>query len=400
MRTTLAVAAMLVVTLAAPAALPCGAPFGTGINADPRQDIIVVHKNGVETYVFQPRFCGFAREFGLVLPVPAKLSAQPELTPKAAFAKLTDLSQPQYEYVTACTPRWAADGGARADATAGGGNGPSVISSGTVGFMDYAQLDTVSTEALTAWLTLNGYPYDAQATAAFDYYVQKGWYFVTFRISQGIDGGVGTGCKDLGPVKLSFPTSTPVVPSRMATARSKDTSGSLASSTSFSWNIFGITDGSQQLVFTNTGPTSRAFKFSGLLGSEDAASMADLAVAGDRATKLMITFAYGATDPDIGLALGAGKDYREIITVYNYVLCNDGGTDARNDTGRDSISVLPQPDAGSPPADPNPTNPDALAIEPTLAHHSSGCSVTTSPGPGAMVPVMIAGMLLAFRRRR
>jgi hypothetical protein len=46
----------------------------TGITVDPHQDIIVVWKDNVETYVFQPIFCGTATDFGLILPVPAPLS--------------------------------------------------------------------------------------------------------------------------------------------------------------------------------------------------------------------------------------------------------------------------------------------------------------------------------------
>ena len=95
MKSKVVLATMLAAALFAPAALPCGAPFGNGVNVDPRQDIIVVHKDGTETYVFQPRFCGSAREFGLVLPVPAKLTAQPSMVTAEAFKKLDAISQPR-----------------------------------------------------------------------------------------------------------------------------------------------------------------------------------------------------------------------------------------------------------------------------------------------------------------
>jgi hypothetical protein len=42
-------------------------------------------QEGTETYVFQPRFCGSAQQFGLILPVPAKLSAQPALSKAEVF---------------------------------------------------------------------------------------------------------------------------------------------------------------------------------------------------------------------------------------------------------------------------------------------------------------------------
>lgn len=326
LRTSLAIGTMVAVALVAPVALPCGAPFGNGINVDPRQDIVMVHKDGIETYVFQPRFCGSATEFGLILPVPAKLSAQPALSKEIIFPKLVELSQPLTVYSTACINR-----GTRADASIGGmpdgGSGTTVVSSGTVGFMDYAQLDTASLDALTAWLTSNGYPYDAQATAAFDYYVQKGWYFLTFKVSQGTFAG-STTCKDLGPVKISFPTSIPVVPTRMATARAKDTSGTLSYAPNFSWRVFGISEGSQQIGFAKGAASTRTLGFSGLLDTAWAGSLDGLAAAGDRVTKLTVTFNYGATDPDVEFALAVGQDYRETINQVTYVQCTDGGMDA------------------------------------------------------------------------
>jgi MYXO-CTERM domain-containing protein len=406
MKSKFALASVLAVTLVAPAAIPCGAPFGTGINVDPKQDIIVVHKAGTETYVFQPRFCGSAKEFGLVLPVPSKLSAQPSLTNSIAFTTLVTLSQPTYRYATVCNSRGA--GGSTGTGSNGSDAGASVISSGTVGLMDFAQLDTVSVDALTAWLTQNGYPYDAQATAAFDYYVQKGWYFLTFRISQGVDAG-GASCRDLGPVKFSFPTAVPVVPTRMATARSKDTSGALASASSFSWRIFGITDGSEQLSFSGTGPTSRVLNFSGLIGSSDVTTMAGLAVAGDRATKMTVSFNYGASDPDIGLGLAAGVDYREVITQTTYIQCYDGGTDtaivrppdAPIDLGPPPVDVAPDsrwygdtlaldtarlitPDVATPrDASPPPSAPDgAVAPPPPEAKSDAGPVVVADAAPG------------------
>jgi MYXO-CTERM domain-containing protein len=462
MRSKLAFATLFSSALTAPAAYPCGAPFGNGINVDPSQDIVVVHKNAIETYVFQPRFCGNAREFGLVLPVPAKLTAQPALSKSEVFTRLDAISKPQIQYTTACIDRgWTggAPGGSKSDA----GAGTTVVSSGTVGFMDYAQLDTVSVEALTAWLTANGYPYDDQATATFDYYVKKGWSFLTFKVDQGLDAGAGS-CKDLGPIKFSFPSPVPVVPTRMATARAKDTSGALAYATSFKWRIFGITDGGKQIGIANStvGPN-----FSGLVADADVASLAGLAVAGDRATKLTITFNYGSTDPDVGLALTAGQDFREVVTQTNYVVCGDGGIDGGID-GRSpdlaptdapidrrppieaAIDLALTPDAATtvtkdatvstpdltPPnpdahgagadlaastgADGGASNPDLAAPvattdassvkrdappptpETPTAKHSSGCSFATASGGErpALVVALVLGLGLALRRTR
>lgn len=460
MRSKLTIGTLLAVALIAPAALPCGAPFGTGINADPKQDIAVVHKNGTETYVFQPRFCGSAKEFGLILPVPAKLSKQPELSKAAVFTKLDEIAQPEYVYTTACRdPRGT--GGSRGTGIAGtGGSGATVVSSGTVGFMDYAQLETSSLDALTAWLTANGYPYDSVATSAFDYYVKKGWLFLTFRVSQGELTGETT-CKDLGPVKFSFPTVIPVVPTRMATARSKDASGVLSYASGFSWRIFGITASSQQIGFADGASSTRVLNFSGLLDSTMVPALDGLALAQDRATKMTITFSYGSTAPDVGLSLVAGQDYRETVKVVSYVTCLDGGLDSaiapprpdagvdtgRADTGPDAVvkndaTVLPEV---APPADtavlpppPEPADkadaapvvadaasaadapvlaardasavmrdvavipaPDAQPIEPPKKHSSGGCSFSAPGAAGELWPALFAVALLwGLRRRR
>jgi MYXO-CTERM domain-containing protein len=447
MKSKLALATMLAVALVAPAALPCGAPFGNNINVDPKQNIVVVHKNGTETYVFQPRFCGSAKEFGFILPVPAKLSAQPALSKAEVFSRLDAISYPTIQYVTACQNRgMGGSAGGRPDASMTD-SGTSVVSSGKVGIMDYAQLETSSLDALTSWLTSNGYPYDSLAQSAFQYYVDKAWLFVAFKISQGLDAGTAV-CSDLGPIKLSFPTATPVVPTRMATARARDTSGATPYASAFSWKIYGITDGAEQVGFgTSSGSATRVLNYSGLLTAEDISYLDGLAVAGDRADKLTVTFNYGSTDPDIGLAKVAGNDYREVITYTTYITCTDGGADtadARAD-GPTDVAVLkdtapfgedtatqPGPDVATLPEDafvPNPPEgpgkadaasvvledaatvtppgPDAnvlLAdaappvVQPVI--QDSGCSCSAGAGAGNLAPALVTVLVLGLLRRR
>jgi MYXO-CTERM domain-containing protein len=346
MKIQLVLAAGFVGLFAARPALPCGAPFGNGINVNPQQDIIVAHKDGVETYVFQPTFCGTATNFGLILPIPATLTASPALSDQQAFTTVVSLSRPTYVTLTSCSPY----GGGRGGITPGSGGGApdagaTVVSSGRVGFLDWVQLKADTEKSFTDWLTTNGYPYSTAASSVFSYYVQKGWYFVAFRISQGAtpDGGSSTGCNALGPVKLSFASPVPVVPSRMASAGSATTSyGS-----GFSWRIFGITPGDQQLAFSDGANYNRVLGYSGTLTAADVSSLAGLAAAGDRLTKLTLTFSYASTDPDVGLSLAGATDYREIIYNTQYIYCPDAGTA----TPVDAI-----------PASPDARVPDALLI--------------------------------------
>ncbi len=225
-----------------------------------------------------------------------------------------------------------------------------------MGFLDWVQLKADTEASFTDWLTANGYPYSAAASSVFSYYVQNGWYFVAFKISQGVtpdggsaraDGGSGVVCNALGPVKLSFPSTVPVVPSRMASAGTVPT-GSY--SYAFSWRIFGITSGDQQLAFTDGANGSRVLGYSGALGTADVSALTGLALAGDRLTKLTLTFSYGSTDPDVGLSLASASDYRETRYIYQYVLCLDAGTYTAVDTNPGFVAdVALAADAGTKP---------------------------------------------------
>jgi hypothetical protein len=306
------------VLLAAPAAFPCGASFGPGITVDPHQDIVVVWKDNVETYVFQPIFCGTATDFGLILPVPASLSQSPSLTDQKAFTTAAALSEPTKRQVVQPNGGFACGATEGGLSKNGGADTTTVVASGQVGFLDWVQLKADTEASFTDWLTANGYPYSSADTSVFSYYVQKGWYFVAFRISQRTAPDGGTICLALGPVALSFPTPVPVVPSRMASA------GSSNSYTAFSWRIFGITHGDAQLGFLDGTNSSLVLMYSGAIQAGDVASLSGLAEAGDRLTRLTFSFYGGTTDPDIGLTLAAPVDYRgtEDVVVYDDSACS------------------------------------------------------------------------------
>ena len=316
----LALAISGAVLLAAPAAFPCGASFGTGITVDPHQDIIVVWKDNVETYVFQPIFCGTATDFGLILPVPSSLSQSPSLTDQQAFTTAAGLSEPTKRQVVQKNGGFSCGGSAGAGMRNGTVDTTTVVASGQVGFLDWVQLKADTEASFTDWLTANGYPYSSAASSVFSYYVQKGWYFVAFKISQEAAPDGGTLCRALGPVALSFPTPVPVVPSRMASAGSS----SAATSQRFAWRIFGITHGDAQLGFSDGTNYDRALWYSGAINAGDVPSLSGLAEAGDRLTRLTFSFSSGTSDPDIGLTLVAPADYRgtEDVTVYDDSACS------------------------------------------------------------------------------
>jgi hypothetical protein len=359
----------------APAALACGAPFGLGATVDPHQDILLSFRSGTEIYDFQPTFCGGSTAgFGLILPVPSTLSSPPAVGDAGAFAAAQTMTQPVVIHTTQCFPNGGLDAGSGGGL---GGGGPAVIASGRVGFLDWTQLKADSTTSFTSWLDANGYPHDASANDAFSYYVNKGWYFIAFKITPGAPVDGGNGCVALGPVKLAFPTTTPVVPSRMATAGAT----AAGAGSSFIWSLYGITPGSAQLDFTAGYDPEEQRDFSGPIAAADVAKLDGLALAGDRITKLSLVFDATSTG-DVSLTTSAASDYGQTVTDVTWVTCDDGG--APVDEGG-----LPIDDGGQPG--------DKTEVGPK---GGGGCSLAgDAQGSLAAVALALLG-LSALRRRR
>lgn len=318
--------------LAAPAAFPCGAPFGAGVNVDPSQDIMLVQKGDQETYVFQPTFCGDAKDFGVILPVPSMLTGEPALGDAAAFTAADTLSKPKVEKKTECRSRGGVGGALDAGSFGEPNDGTKVVSSGTVGFLDWVQLEAKDEASFTSWLDANGYPYDDQAKATFAHYVAKKWFFVAFKVSNGAAPAGEKPCKSLGPIKLTFKSATPVVPSRMGSAGATVPKPGGGSSYGFSWRVFAITDGAQELAFADGAAPTRKLGFSGKVADGDLGKLGGLATAGDRLTKLTLFFGNGISE-DVGLKLAPAADYRETQYDVTYVDCDETGPIGDEDAG-------------------------------------------------------------------
>jgi len=320
MRRSLVLAVGAAAMFAGRQAFPCGGTFGANVAVNPQQDIIVVWKDGLETYVFQPIFCGTATDFGLILPVPSLLAQTPVLSEQQAFTTVDTVAAPNKVEVV---QRQGIGCGGGSESL-GGSKGvtvdtTTVVASGQVGFLDWVQLKADTPSSFTDWLTANGYPYSTAAASVFSYYVQKGWYFLAFRISQESAPAGGIVCRALGPVALSFPTQVPVVPTRMATAGATMPT---SASSRFAWRVFGITHGSEQLG--TMGASGYTLGYSGAIDGAYLPALGGLAGAGDRLTRLMVSFSYGSTDPDVEFGIYAPSDYRdtEYVTVHDDAMCS------------------------------------------------------------------------------
>jgi MYXO-CTERM domain-containing protein len=341
--------------------------------------------------------------------VPSQFSEQPALTEPLAFDALDNFTKPEVEEVTKC---WG-EGGYGADAGASNGGGAAVVAAGRVGFLDWVQLKAENEASFTSWLDANGYPYDSAAKSVFDYYVGKSWYFVAFKIIPGTGDG-GNTCQNLGPIKLTFPSTIPVVPSRMATAGKIASSGGYPFG--FTWRIFGIADGAKQVDFELPNYNDK-LSFSRLLDEATAGKLGGLAQTGDRVTSLEMWFDTAAAN-DVPLTITNGENHRETVTSVHYVNCpdaGDGGKDAADASDAADAHDSADTDAATRPDSSSGTKADgSLDTRDAGAADSGGTQLSapddvgggcqTSPGSAAgswaMLPLAAAIGLLAKRRRR
>lgn len=315
MRPLLALAASACALVWSGSALPCGGAFGPGFTISPAQTIVVAHHDGVETYVFQPHFCGKAAEFGLILPVPAALSSNPELASSGLYDQLDVVSAPRHE--TRVEYYDGSEGSAGPEFGAGAASprdGTNVVDQGKVGIFEWSLLKADNAASFTTWLDANGYPHPATADEQFSYYVNQGWYFVAFKVTASATAPTGTQqiCGDFGPIQLGFGATTPVVPTRIAAVSADPGS-------SYQWRVYGLS--SDQLG--PDGPEYRATtKFSGALSPSILQANPDLAKLArptDRLVKLELTFNPQNTTTDMSLVKVAAADYRETIVDIKYV---------------------------------------------------------------------------------
>jgi hypothetical protein len=317
------VTAMLVVHQA----FACGGGFGAQVQIKPQQTIALSHRDGIESYIFQPHFCGVASEFGLILPVPAPLSSNPALTGAALYSELESIAAPRIETVDVCTDGGLLMGGASKSATDGAGapdnvqnDGVNVVAAGNVGVFSWELLRADTAKSLTDWLDAREFPYPEAARTIFQHYVDARWYFVAFQVNAGNAPRSGYRlCGDFGPISLSFPTAQPIIPARIAVAG--------VTPSSFTWRVFNIAAAQLTLVQRNlTAHQVRQFlRYSGELDATTLAqhpAVAAIARTGAWLTELDFTFYADSLTDDIELAPAASNvPFRQVIIREREVDC-------------------------------------------------------------------------------
>ena len=340
MRNSILCALTLILSLFDFAAFACGGGFGQEVTIDPTQKIVISYHSGEESYIFKPHFCGRAADFGLILPVPNALTKNPTLTDTNLVDQLEAIAAPRVETVEVCSSGGllgsgskGASGGAAPDQLARSNDGVDVISQGQVGDFQWQLLKADSAQNFTDWLDANQFPYPASAQAAFDHYVQAGWYFVAFSVAAS-DTAPPAGyrlCGDFGPIQLSFQSSPAVIPARIATAG--DTQST------FYWRLFTVSSYEMMASASpNSAQATQTLQFAGALSADDISqqsSIAKLAKAGDWLTELDLSFYAPTLSQDIWVDPSpSNSPYRRTIYVEKEVDCGVFGCSIKGHLGR------------------------------------------------------------------
>jgi len=194
---------------------------GTANSADQRA--VIVDQGDTQTIILETAYEGDRSDFAWVIPLPELISGQECITTAAPdiFDKLRERSE----------PRWWSQGSA---ALCGCGGSATIQEPPVtvwerlrVDDYDVAILSAQQSSDLATWLNDNGYSFPEAQEPTLEYYVNRGWYFVAFKMAPTDedgqagapnDGGFGGGLggEELKPIQMTFPTDQLIFPLRIS----------------------------------------------------------------------------------------------------------------------------------------------------------------------------------------
>jgi hypothetical protein len=177
----------------------------------PRQQAAIIRRaDGREMLILQPTYYGPPGDFAWIVPVPG-LPGPEDV--KAGVGEFLSACLATTEPVYRTTIRVPRDrnGVAAAGAAINGIDGVTVYGQFDVGKYHAAILSATAAGGLLAWLHDNHFPVPDRFAAGLQAYVNRGWYFVAFRLRADF-GKDRAGSLDLEAVGISFATKDLIYP--------------------------------------------------------------------------------------------------------------------------------------------------------------------------------------------
>jgi len=203
-------------------------PLDEGLSTDQRAIVVRNSGAGTETMVLSTRYDGPAADFAWVIPLPSLPSREQVSTVpngEQMFTELSQRTQPMgiiQEYV-----------GGGCGCVGGGGQSPAdtveLVDHIVVSGLEISFLEATDSTDLLEWLNANGYLYPPTALSIVDFYVQKGWKFVTVKVDtpDARQGGPSEGYFPSAPLKLTFATDQLVFPLHISAVSTHPTDASI-----------------------------------------------------------------------------------------------------------------------------------------------------------------------------
>ena len=191
----------------------CGGFFCINTPVDQQAERIIFTQNGdgtVSAYV-QIEYTGSAPDFSWILPLPEAIGTEDVEVPEdamEAFRELEAATDPVFILPPLPDCEVAPSNQAVAPVAAAA-PGVEVFASGEVGPYGFDVVGSEDPDALVTWLRENSYSVTVAMEPLIDVYVEEGFVFLAMKLRP--DAGV----QDVEPVKVTYPSSGPMIPLRL-----------------------------------------------------------------------------------------------------------------------------------------------------------------------------------------
>ena len=192
--------------------LACGGFFcvDTPVDQNAERIIFTQNRDGTVSAYVQIEYTGSAPDFSWILPLPEAIDASDIEVPEdamAAFSELEVATDPVF--IPPPLPECVINAPMLVVEAMAAPASVEVFASGEVGPYGFDVVGSDDPDALVTWLRENSYRVTEAMEPLIDLYVEEGFVFLAMKLRP------GQGVQDVEPVKVTYPSSGPMIPLRL-----------------------------------------------------------------------------------------------------------------------------------------------------------------------------------------